>query len=110
MNKQGRDIIIHVQRTDAKVWGSWLRGWTLIGLALTLFAIASSTLAAPITPFTYVLVDIFAGGATDGTSVMAELLRNLVAGESVETLKVQASAILRRIDRGRPSEPGEDDE
>ena len=42
--------------------------------------------------------------------VMAELLRNLVAGNSVEALKVQAATILRRIDRGRSREPGEDDE
>ena len=41
---------------------------------------------------------------------MAALLRDLVAGGSVETLKVQAAAILRRIDRGRSREPGEDDE
>ena len=42
--------------------------------------------------------------------VMAELLRNLVAGESAETLKTQAAIILRRIDRGRPREPGEDNQ
>jgi hypothetical protein len=42
--------------------------------------------------------------------VMAELLRNLVAGESADMLKVHAVAILRRIDRGRPREPGKDDE
>jgi hypothetical protein len=41
---------------------------------------------------------------------MEALLRDLVAGGSVEALKVQAAAILRRIDRGRPREPGEDDE
>jgi hypothetical protein len=42
--------------------------------------------------------------------VMAQLLRDLVAGGSVEALKVRAAAILRRIDRGLPREPGEDDE
>ena len=42
--------------------------------------------------------------------VMAELLRSLVAGESVDAIKVQAVAILRRIDRGRLREPGEDEE
>ena len=42
--------------------------------------------------------------------VMAELLRRLVAGESVDAIKVQAVAILRRIDRGRLREPGEDEE
>ena len=42
--------------------------------------------------------------------VMAELLRDLVAGEPIERLKAQAAAILRRIDRDRPREPGEDDE
>jgi hypothetical protein len=42
--------------------------------------------------------------------VMAELLRDFVAGGSVDTLKTQAAAILRRIDRGRLREPGEDDE
>lgn len=41
--------------------------------------------------------------------VMAELLRNLVAGGSAEELKSEALAILRRIDRGRPREAGEDD-
>ena len=60
--------MIHVH---TKVWRSWVRAWTLLGLALTLFAIASSTAAAPFTPFNYVQVDIFAGGATDGTSVMS---------------------------------------
>ena len=40
--------------------------------------------------------------------VMAELLRNLVGGESVDALKLQAVAILRRIDRGRLREPDED--
>ena len=61
--------MIHVQRADAKVWGLRRRGWTLLGLALALSAIASSATAAPVTPFTYVLIDIFAGGSTDGTSV-----------------------------------------
>jgi hypothetical protein len=42
--------------------------------------------------------------------VMAELLRNLVVGELTATLRAQAASILRRIDRGRPREPGEDDE
>jgi hypothetical protein len=42
--------------------------------------------------------------------VMAELLRNLVAGKSAEGLRAEAAAILQRIDRGRPREPGEDDE
>ena len=42
--------------------------------------------------------------------VMAELLRELIAGGSIDALKVQAAAILRRIDRGRPRDPGEDDE
>jgi hypothetical protein len=42
--------------------------------------------------------------------VMAELLRNLVAGESVAILRAQTAAILVRIDRARPREPGEDDE
>lgn len=42
--------------------------------------------------------------------VMAELLRDLLAGGPVESLREQAAAILRHIDRGRPREPGEDDE
>jgi hypothetical protein len=42
--------------------------------------------------------------------VMEALLRDLVAGGPVEALQVQAASILRRIDRGRPREPGEDDE
>ena len=63
--------MIHVRRADTKVWMSWVRGWTSLGLALTLFAIASSTAATPVTPFNYVSVDIFAGGPTDGTSVMS---------------------------------------
>ena len=42
--------------------------------------------------------------------LMADLLRSLVAGESADTLKLRAAAILRRIDRGGPREPGEDDE
>jgi hypothetical protein len=37
-------------------------------------------------------------------------LARTVAGESLEALKVQAVAILRRIDRGRMREPDEDDE
>jgi hypothetical protein len=41
---------------------------------------------------------------------MATLLRDLVAGGSVETLQTRATAILRRIDRGGPRELGEDDE
>jgi hypothetical protein len=41
---------------------------------------------------------------------MAALLRELVAGEMLEGLKAKANAILNRIDRGRPREPGEDDE
>jgi hypothetical protein len=41
---------------------------------------------------------------------MAALLRDLLAGSSVEALQVQAAAIIGRIDRGRPREPGEDDE
>jgi hypothetical protein len=41
---------------------------------------------------------------------MAALLRALVAGGSVAMLRPQAAAILSRIDRGRPREPGEDDE
>jgi len=41
---------------------------------------------------------------------MAALLRDLVAGCQVDALRVQAAAILRRIDRGRPRERGEDDE
>jgi hypothetical protein len=41
---------------------------------------------------------------------MAALLRDLVAGNSVESLVAQAAGILRRIDCGRPREPGEDDE
>jgi hypothetical protein len=41
---------------------------------------------------------------------MAELLRELVAGASVEVLKIRAVAILGRINRGRSREPGEDDE
>jgi hypothetical protein len=41
---------------------------------------------------------------------MAALLRDLVAGGQVDALRAQAAAILRRIDRGRPREPGEDDE
>jgi hypothetical protein len=41
---------------------------------------------------------------------MVALLRDLVAGESADMLKVHAVAILRRIDRGRPREPGGDDE
>ena len=41
---------------------------------------------------------------------MAALLRDLVAGAQVDALRTQAAAILRRIDRGRPREPGEDDE
>jgi hypothetical protein len=42
--------------------------------------------------------------------VMAALLRDLVAGTSIDTLRWQASIILQRIDRGVPREPGEDDE
>ena len=38
------------------------------------------------------------------------VLRELVAGGSVPTLRTQAAAILRRIDSGRPRAPGEDDE
>jgi hypothetical protein len=41
---------------------------------------------------------------------MAALLRSLVAGMPHEALAAQAKAILARIDRGRPREPGEDDE
>ena len=61
--------MMYVRHADSKAWTSWGRSGTLLGLALALFAIASSANAAPITPFTYVLVDIFAGGPTDGTSV-----------------------------------------
>jgi hypothetical protein len=42
--------------------------------------------------------------------MMAALLRELVAGDQVDALRTQAAAILHRIDRGRPREPGEDDE
>jgi hypothetical protein len=41
---------------------------------------------------------------------MAALLRNFVAGDSIETLRTEAAAILRRIDRCRPREASEDDE
>ena len=41
--------------------------------------------------------------------VMAALLRDLVAGGSVDTLRAQAAAILHRIDRSHHREPGEDD-
>jgi hypothetical protein len=42
--------------------------------------------------------------------VMAELLREFVAGGPIETIRAQARAILHRIDRGHRREPGEDDE
>jgi hypothetical protein len=42
-------------------------------------------------------------------SAMKALLRELVAGTRRESLTAQATAILARIDRGRPREPGEDD-
>jgi hypothetical protein len=41
---------------------------------------------------------------------MLALLRDFVAGEQVDALRRQAAAILCRIDRGHPREPGEDDE
>jgi hypothetical protein len=41
---------------------------------------------------------------------MLALLRDFVAGGQVDALRGQAAAILRRIDRGHPREPGEDDE
>jgi hypothetical protein len=41
---------------------------------------------------------------------MEALLRDLVAGGPTEPLQARAATILRRIDRGRPREPGEDDE
>ena len=42
--------------------------------------------------------------------VMVALLRDLIAGGQVDELRARAAVILGRIDRGRPREPGEDDE
>src|SRR5437660_901215 len=41
---------------------------------------------------------------------MVALLRAFVAGGQLDALRTQAAAIVRRIDRGRPREPGDDDD
>ena len=41
---------------------------------------------------------------------MAELLRELIAGNDPERLRSRAAAILREIERRAPREPGEDHE
>lgn len=43
--------------------------WFSVTTAAVIFSAAGPAVAAPVSPFTYVLVDIFAGGPTDGTSV-----------------------------------------
>jgi hypothetical protein len=45
--------------------------WLRAALAAAAFSAAGLTAAAPLTPFNYVLVDVFAGGPSDGTSVLS---------------------------------------
>jgi hypothetical protein len=45
--------------------------WLLAAFCAAASVAGGSAVAAPISPFTYVLVDVFAGGPTDGTSVVS---------------------------------------
>jgi hypothetical protein len=48
------------------------------------------------------------GPLIEQAPAMAALLRELVAGESIEQLRTRAAFILRQIGRRAPREPGED--
>jgi hypothetical protein len=50
------------------------------------------------------------GPLLEQAPAMAQILRELVAGETSEHLRRRAARILERIDSGRGREPGEDDE
>jgi hypothetical protein len=50
------------------------------------------------------------GPLLDQAPAMAAVLRDLVAGESIEILRQRADVILSRVDGRRQREPGEDDE
>jgi hypothetical protein len=70
--------------------------------------------AAPLASFPHACIGahlpIGNGPLIEQAPAMAELLRELVAGEQPEKLRARASAILLEIDRRTPREPGEDDE
>jgi hypothetical protein len=50
------------------------------------------------------------GPLLEQAPVMAQILRELVAGGTAEQLRTRAAQVLDRIDTGRDREPGEDDE
>jgi hypothetical protein len=50
------------------------------------------------------------GPLLEQAPVMAQILRELVAGESADHLRSRAAQVLERVDTGRDREPGEDDE
>ena len=50
------------------------------------------------------------GPLLEQAPVMAQILRELVAGVPAERLRTRAAQVLDRIDTGRDREPGEDDE
>jgi hypothetical protein len=50
------------------------------------------------------------GPMLEQAPAMVQILRELVAGASVEQLRRRAAHVLERIDAGREREPGEDDE
>jgi hypothetical protein len=50
------------------------------------------------------------GPAMAAAPAMASLLRNLVAGVPLETLRERAESILSQIDQVAARQPGEDDE
>jgi hypothetical protein len=50
------------------------------------------------------------GLAMAAAPAMTSLLRELVAGVPPESLRERAESILRKIDRGKAREPGEDGE
>jgi hypothetical protein len=50
------------------------------------------------------------GPLLEQAPAMAQILRDLIAGESAEQLRTRADRVLERIDTWRDREPGQDDE